>query len=141
MKVRKDGTAKLERGEVRIGNFFIKDEPMHVKVQDLNSVISLRIRHGLPVWLWLKNILGMGAKGEGTIKTWVAVLWSLLSVVPDDDFIAALMRETRECLGRHPEWYGGVKDATDADDEKAVEQVRAVSEFGAEAEKVAEDEG
>lgn len=121
----------MERGEIRIGNFFIKDEGSaeHYKVQDLNSVFVVRVWKRIPLGIWLTNILSAKEKGHETIKAWVSVLWSMLSVVPDQEFIEGIMNETKACLDRHPDWYGVKKEASEEEHAKAVEDVKEMKEF------------
>ena len=140
MKVNRKGLVKVEKGEIRIGNFFIKDEGSteHYKVQDLNSVFVVRVWKRIPLGIWLTNILSMKEKGHETLKAWISVVWSMLSVVPDQEFIEGIMKETKACLDRHPDWYGAKKDATEEEHAKAVEQVEGMKEFEMEVKELAD---
>ena len=111
MRLKKDGSYKCESGEVRIGNFFLKVEAEHVKVQDLNKCFTLRVLKRTPIGSWLKCLVAAGEKGADTIKAYVAVLWSVLSVVPDDEYLQTLVYAAKDGLGRHPEIYGRKKAA------------------------------
>lgn len=133
MKTTKTGKIKLEAGEVRIGNFFIKDEGVgddfaHIRIKDLNSTISHRVLKRMPIGIWLNNMLRRGDEGaEESLKAYIAVMWSLFSLVPDDELMQDLIDNTEAALQRHPDWYG-VKpsdEGRDAEDLKAVEEMRA----------------
>ena len=90
MKVTRKGTVKLEKGEVRIGNFFVKDEDNHIKLQDLNGVFSHRVHKNMAIGIWLSNMLQGGQKDPAyldSIKTYIGAMWSMFSVVPDNEFI------------------------------------------------------
>lgn len=129
MKVTKEGKVKLEAGEIRIGNYFIKREKEHIKIQDLNAVFSLRLSVRMPIGVWLKSILEKGAEGENTIKTYVAVMWSLISVVPDDELIQALLTNTQDALNRHPDWYGFKPNPTEEEQVEAEQEGKEIAEF------------
>lgn len=129
MKTTKDGKIKLEKGEVRIGNFFFRDEGEneHIRVTDLNSCFTIRVLKRMPLGIWLDNMIDLSkvdVNGGNTLKTWAAVMWSLLSVVPDDEFVRVLIKSTEEALNRHPDWYGYDKDA---DDDEAIQDMKEMS--------------
>ena len=106
MKIRKDGTAKCESGEIRVGNFFVKVEGQHVRIQDLNKRFTLRYSVRVPVGMWLLHLLGMGDEGLDSLKTYIAVMWSMFSVIPDSEYMKDILDAARSGLDRHPEWYG-----------------------------------
>lgn len=143
MKVTKEGKVRLEKGEVRIGNFFIKKEreDEYIKVVDLSSCFSLRVATRMPLGVWLLNILEMGEEGRESIKTWIGTMWSVLSVCPDQEFVTDLVHAAERNLGRHPEWYGGRKEpATEKDDAEAIEEMKGMLEFEKDVEKVEDPE-
>lgn len=128
MKVTKDGKVKLEKGEVRIGNFFVRDEGEneHIKVVDLNSCFTIRVGKRMPLGIWLDNVLKMGDGGRESIRTYISVMWSLLSVAPDQEFVKDVLDVSERALRRHPDWYGFDPDGDDA---SATEEVREMTEF------------
>ena len=138
MKLTKEGKVRLEKGEVRIGNFFIRDEGDYkpIKVVDLHSCFSIRIAKHMPLGIWLENILKMGEKGHETLKAWIGTMWSVLSVVPDQDFMADLVKATGDNFDRHPEWYGGKKESTEKEDAAAIEEVKGMQEFEDDVKKI-----
>lgn len=139
MKVTKKGI-KLEDGEIRIGNFFIKEEPKteHIKITDLNGVFSFRVWTRIPVGIWLKNMLDM--KAEDTLKTYIATMWSVFSVAPDDEYIKDALTMADSALNRHPDWYGIRADATDEEDADALAEVKEMMEFEEEIKNLEEKE-
>lgn len=140
MKVTKKGLLKLDAKDTRVGNFVFTDEPGYIKVQDINTVYCLRISKRMALGIWLENILGMGEKGHDTLKVWVATMWSVLSVAPDDGLIQDLLKASDSALNRHPEWYGIKKDATEEEDAAAAQEVREMAEFEEEIRNLAEKE-
>lgn len=131
MKVTKDGKVKLEKGEVRIGNFFVRDEGEneHIKVVDLNSCFTIRVGKRMPLGIWLDNMLKLGDKGLETVRTWCSAMWAVLSVAPDQEYVESIVGAADANLKRHPDWYG--YDMTDDDDANtaAAEEVREMKEF------------
>lgn len=123
----------MERDEVRVGNFFVKREDDHMKITDLNGVFSFRAMRTIPVGIWLENIWARATNGdEGaveTLKTYIATMWSVFSVAPDDGYIKDALQMARDALNRHPEWYGIKPDATDAEHDEAASEVKEMREF------------
>ena len=134
MKTTKDGGVKLEKGEIRVGNFFIRDEGEneHIKVTDLNSCFTIRVLKRMPLGIWLENMLDMARVDENavnTLKTWVSVMWSLLAVVPDNDFIAEILKSADDALHRHPDWYGYKPSDDEEENAEAAREVKEMTDF------------
>lgn len=134
MKTTKDGKVKLDKGEIRIGNFFIRDEGEneHIKVTDLNSCFTLRVLKRMPLGIWLENVLEMAKedeKAKDTLKTWIAVMWSVLAVVPDDEFVSVMIHAAEDALRRHPDWYGYSDTEDEKENEEAAKEVREMADF------------
>ena len=130
----KTGKVKLEAGEVRIGNFAIKDEGVgdinaHIRITDLNSTFSHRVWKRMPIGMWLDNKLRRGNEDDmESLKVYVSVMWSLFSLVPDDELMQDIIDNTQAALERHPDWYG-VKKPSAEGDEKDLQAVREMKEF------------
>ena len=141
MKVsKKTGKVKLESDEVRVGNFFVKREDDHMKIQDLNGVFSFRASRRIAVGIWLENIWSRAMNGDegavNTLKTYIATMWSVFSVAPDDEYISDALEMAGSALHRHPGWYGIDESPTPEDDAEAVEEVREMKEFEAELKRI-----
>ena len=99
----------MEAGEIRIGNYFIKEEKEHMKVMDLNSIFSFRINKNIPVGIFLSQAVEEIRKGDEShkkgIANWVAVLWTTMATVPDLEFLEAVYLCAEDCMKRHPEAY------------------------------------
>ena len=117
MRILKSGKVKVEKGEIRVGNFFVRDEGdnEHIRATDLNSCFTFRVRRVMPVGMWLTHLIRRGDAGLGSIKTYLAVMWSVMSEIPDDEYVKALMEASRACMSRHPEWYGAKEGPKDGD--------------------------
>lgn len=136
MKVTKNGRVKLDSRDTRVGNFVVTDEPEHIKIQDINSTYHIRISKRMPVGIWLTALLERGESALPTLKTYIAVVWSMLSVAPDDDFVQDIIKATEAALKRHPDWYGIKADATDEEHAEAAREVREMKEFEEEVKKL-----
>lgn len=131
MKVTKDGKVKLEKGEVRIGNFFVRDdgENEHIKVVDLNSCFTIRVGKRMPLGIWLDNMLKLGDKGLETVRTWCSAMWAVLSVAPDQEYVESIVGAADANLKRHPDWYGYDMTDDDVANAAAADEVRELEEF------------
>lgn len=128
----KTGKVKLEPDEIRVGNFFVKREESHMKVQDLNGVFSFRANRRMPIGIWLENLWDAARTDEGavnTLKTYIATMWSVYSVVPDNDYVKDALEMAHAALDRHPDWYGIRKDATPEEDAEALKEVQEMKQF------------
>ena len=147
MKVGKDGNVKLEKGEVRIGNFFVKleSETDHIKIKDLNSCFSFRVWTRLPIGIWLSNMYDGAISGKKgaieTLKVYISTMWSVFSVAPDDEYIEDAIGMAKSALERHPDWYGVKNDATPEEEADALEEVREMAEFEDGMRKLKEKDG
>ena len=147
MKVGKDGNVKLEKGEVHIGNFFVKleSETDHIKIKDLNSCFSFRVWTRLPIGIWLSNMYDGAISGNKgaieTLKVYISTMWSVFSVAPDDEYIKDAIGMAKSALERHPDWYGVKNDATPEEEADALEEVREMAEFEDGMRKLKEKDG
>lgn len=129
----RDGKVRLDRCERRIGNFVIRDEETHVKVMDINQVFTHRASKRTPVGAFLKACFDSLDTEESTGKglgNWLAVIFTAFSVVPDVEWLTAVMEASEACMRRHPEAYGlQPGDGTDGENEEAAREVREMAEF------------
>lgn len=132
---------KLERGEVRVGNFFVKEERGHIKVQDISSLITHRVSKYTAVGMWMKNMLEKGEAGQESLRTYAATLFSLSLVAPDQEFIEESLKMADAHLKKHPEWYGVKADATESEDAESLADVEGLVQMSEEMEKAMEESG
>ena len=129
MKIRKNGTIQLGPRDRRIGNFVVTDGDDYIRLQDISSVYNLRVSKRMPLGIWLAGVLSRGEAGDDTLKTYISVMWSLLSVAPDDGFVRDLLDASAQALQRHPDWYGYNTDPTPEEDAEAAREVREMKQF------------
>lgn len=133
MKVKRDNKLKLGAFEKRVGNFVIKYESTHMKVMDIGQVFTHRADKLTPVGMFLESCYKKLGTDENTGKglaNWMAVMFTVFSVVPDVDFLTAVMDASKACMERHPEAYGMPKqDVTDEEDARIIKEEREIAEF------------
>ena len=132
MRIR-NGKLKLDANEKRIGNFIVRDENEHVKVSDLNQLFTHRTSKRTPVGMFLKQCFDGLASDESTGKglgNWLAVIFTAFSVVPDVEWLEAVMAASEACMKRHPEAYGyPAGEPTEQEDAAAAQEVKEMMEF------------
>ena len=132
MRIR-NGKLKLDANEKRIGNFIIRDENEHVKASDLNQVFTHRADKRTPIGLFLKQCYDKLGADESTGKglgNWLAVIFTAFSVVPDVEWLEAVMAASEACMKRHPEAYGyPAGEPTEQEDAAAAQEVKEMMEF------------
>lgn len=129
MKLLKDGQIKLDAGEKRVGNFIIKEETAHIKIQDINGIVTHRVEKSMAIGQFLKVIYDKFERDDAirnTLENYVAFLYSISCVIPDVEFLKASYESTKECIERHPELYG--QPAVPQTDEADAEALRAIKE-------------
>lgn len=129
MKVTKEGKVKLERDEIRVGNFFFKLEPEHIKVQDLNSLMTFRVGRRRAIGIWLENTLKLKEDGHETLRVYAATIWTFLCMVPDNEAIKGIVELTKAAIERHPDWYGYKPSDDDKENADAAQEVKEMAEF------------
>ena len=109
MKI-KNGKAKMEPGEVRFGNYFIKEEAEHMKVTDINAVMTFRVRKAVPVGAFILQTVE-ASKGSDEdfsrgMENYLTVLYATLCTIPDQQFLGEIYSAAEACMKRHTEAYG-----------------------------------
>lgn len=133
MRTLKNNKLRLDKNEKRIGNFVVKSEENHMKVFDINSIFTHRAEKRTPVGQFLEQCYDKLGTEESTgrgLGNWLAVIFTAFSVVPDVEWLEAVMDASEACMKRHPEAYGMPKEeATPEQDERAAEEVKGMMEF------------
>lgn len=134
MKIFKDGKFKLDHNEKRVGNnMVIRDDGTHMKVMDIGQVFTHRANKRTPVGMFMEDCFAKLGTDESTGKglaNWLAVIFTVFSVVPDIEFLEKVMDASQECMKRHPEAYGyPAEEFTDEEDAKIIQEERELAEF------------
>lgn len=112
MKVsKKTGKRKFGSKELLVDNrHLVRREFEHMNLSDFNFVFQVRVSRRTVSGAWLENMWERAKNGEDaalkTLRTYVATLWSILTVIPDDVLIAETLEAVDGALDRHKDWYG-----------------------------------
>ena len=87
MRISKKGEPIVEKGEVRVGNFFVKVEGSGmVKVSDLSGLVTHRVSGDLPVGVLLTDAVNEARGGDGKasdfLHLYASVVYLFSTVVP-----------------------------------------------------------
>ena len=135
----KNGKVKLEKGEIRVDNFFFKREAEHIKVQDINTTVSFRISRRVAVGMWLDAMIDQGKEGEPSLGLYAAMTFAMLLTVPDDEYVNDVFGANDRAVKRHPDFYGvRTGEVSDEDDAQIVEEEREKAEFVEEMKQMSE---
>ena len=125
MKTTRKGTVKLEKGETRISNFVFKEEPQHVKIQDINSSASWRLHTASSVGYLLKQALK--EHNEKYLQAYASVIFQTLHTVPTPDFLKDEIELTQLHIEKNPQYYG--KEAhTEEPDSQIIKEEQQLQE-------------
>ena len=127
---------KISKKDVRVGNFAFHAESDFVKVYDINNIMSHRISTLTPKGKILAMALEDRDANERWLMNYVAVMFNVLSCVPDPEFFADLNRAAEACLSRHKDLYGIKEDISEEEDAAILDGERnfqkAMDEFAKE---------
>lgn len=121
MKIRKDGTLKLSKGDKRVGNFVLSVENGHYKLQDIGGLFSIRVSTALVAGRMIQECMGDG-ESSAFLHNYAAVMYNVACCVPDIELLNELQNSVRECVNRHKEFYGLKEDLTKEEDDKILEE-------------------
>lgn len=127
MKVGKDGTLKLSKDERQVGSFVWKNEPEHIKICDINSLMTHRISKSLNIGRMME--IAFKAKEEKTgLENYAAMLWNFSNMVPDVEFMKAVDKACLDCVNRNKEFFGIEEDISAEEDAKILEEQKEIAE-------------
>ncbi len=120
MKVGKDGKLKLSKDERQIGNFIYKDEAEHIKISDINSMITHRVSKHLNIGRMLE--MAFKERKDTYLGNYAAMLWNFSNIVTDEQFFMDIDRVCVGCVNRHKEFYGIKEDITAEADKEILDE-------------------
>lgn len=135
MRVNKRGEAVCEKGEVRVGNFFVKVESTGmVKISDLSGLVTHRVSGDLPVGVLLADAVSGVKDGEDKasdfLHLYASVVYLFSTVVPmvDKDSGFNFWTEAHAFLERAADaskaLYGVKEEPSDEEDAESLEGVK-----------------
>ena len=139
MRVNKKGEAVCEKGEVRVGNFFVKVEGSGmVKLTELSSMMVHRISADLPIGVLLVSAVDSAMKKDEQaadfLQLYCSMMWLCSTVVPVtrkneageveynfwEEFLGVINRAADEAKMV----YGVKAEPSDEEDAEALEGVK-----------------
>ena len=139
-KKKKNVAPAKREGDVRAGNFIIHLEDFHIKFADVAGMCSVRIPLNILSGTMLKMVADGVRQGEeekvAFAQSYGAVLWNLITVVPDAKLLKDVDAATRRCINRHKDLYA--KEGVTEKEDKAI--IREEREFQEEVQMLSDDE-
>ena len=129
---------KVGKDDVRVGNFIFHSENGYVKVMDLSGFVSHRISGVIPKGRFVLAAMQDSKAKEQWLHNYAAVMFNVLSCVPDAEFFERVNTAATECVQRHPELYGLKPDISDEEDKAIVESQRELDKAMSELKEGAE---
>ena len=120
MRTTKDGKLKLSKNERQIGNFIYKDEAEHIKISDINSMITHRVSKHLNIGRMLE--MAFKERKDVYLGNYAAMLWNFSNIVTDEQFFMDMDRVCVTCVNRHKEFYGIKEDITPEADKEILDE-------------------
>lgn len=134
IKIRKGkAIAKIEKRDLRIGNYVVTDEGNFIKVTDISGSVSHRFAAmNLVKGVMFKQLFKEAKEGdEGALKlleSYCVVMHNVLSCFPfsksEFNYLEAINEATIRCYNDNKELYGIKDEPTDEENEKALESVK-----------------
>lgn len=117
---------KLGKGDKRVGNFIYHLESDHIKISDINGVITHR--HSL----FTSNGMGLETifKDDNVqaMENYAVVMFNVIGCFPDGEFLAAINKAAVECIQRHPEIYGVDPEISEEKDAEILKEEKELKE-------------
>lgn len=118
----KRGRIKLQRGDVQVGNFIFHAEKDHYKLTDINGVFSVRVSGYATIGVMMRAALDSPKEHETFLHNYAAVMYNVLSAVPDMEFLASVNDAAVSAVERHKEMYGVADDVGEERDAEILQE-------------------
>ena len=123
-----NGKIKLDKRDIRVGNFVYTLEPDHIKIQDISLTITHRILRHIAKGQLLEMMLKDPKKYENDLHNYATIMYNLLCAVPDVNFYEDLNKAVLSCVNRHKDIYGIKDDITPEADAKILQEEKEMHE-------------
>lgn len=124
----KKNKVKLQRGDVRVGNFVYHAERDHYKLTDINGLFSVRIAGHTPMGMMMRAACDDPQGNDTFLHNYAAVIYNALSSIPDGEWMTEVNRASLDAVSRHREMYGIREDVSSEEDEAILRGVRETEE-------------
>lgn len=108
------------------GGFKFHVEPDHIKVCTPSDMVSWRVSRDSIAGRIIE--IGIDDNDENGLHNYAAVMHYALSIAPDVDFLTQVIDAANACIERHKELYPSKPDISKEEDDKIVEEEKAMQE-------------
>lgn len=122
MKITKQGTIKLNKNDLRTGNFVWSKEKSHIVVQDINTLFKLRISKNIAVGQLME--IAIDDKKTEWLHIYASIMFGVCCTVPDNEYLEELISLAEKCTERNKSIYYKEEET----DEEALQRVKEVQE-------------
>lgn len=135
MKISKDGKVILTKNDRRVGNFVYSNYPDRVAFSDINGTVRTSVSKRTLVGQMIADAIVK--RMDTFLHNYAGVLYYLIGIAPDKEFVIDAFTAAEACLKRHPELYGAAA-LSDEDDKRVIQEERELMEFENDARKIGE---
>jgi len=122
MKITKQGTIKLNKNDLRTGNFVWSKEKSHIVVQDINTLFKLRISKNIAVGQLME--IAIDEKNTDWLHTYSAVIFQVLCTIPNKKYFEDILIVSNKCIDENKHLYYKEGET----DDEALQRVKEVQE-------------
>lgn len=123
MKVSKEGKITLTKLDYRVGNFVFTNFADSVGFSDISQTVQTKVSKRTFVGQMLADAISQ--KMDRFLHNYGGVLFYLVGLAPDKEFIEESFAAARRCVERNASLYGCTGD--EKKDAAALEEVKALS--------------
>lgn len=123
-----NGKIKLDKRDIRVGNFVYTMEPEHIKVQDISLTITHRIHRGIAKAQLIEMMLEDPKKYQNELHNYATIMYNLLCTAPDATFYEDISKAVLDCVNRHKDVYGIKDNITPEENAQILQEERELHE-------------
>lgn len=136
----KNGKVKLERRDLRLGNFVFTDEKGAISLSDIGGLMKIRLNEELTsakiIKIFMESAKGGDESASNALAAYATVMYNLISSSPfhrtqEDgfNFLVELNNLVVRCVNVNKDLYGLKEDISLEEDNEIVEDLKGVNEF------------
>ena len=137
MKVLKDGSIKLSQIDFQVGNFVFSNFADAIGFSDTARRVQTRVSKETFIGQMLTQ--AFLEKRKTFLHNYGTMLFYLVGLAPDDQFIKETFAAAEACVKRHPDLYGAPQAQSEEADQKIIRQEKELHEFAEEIKKAAKE--
>lgn len=137
MKVLKDGSLKLSQIDLRVGNFVFSNFADAIGFSDIARRVQTRVSKETFIGQMLTQ--AVLEKRKTFLRNYGTMLFYIVGLAPDDQFIKEAFAAAESCIKRHPDLYGTPPAQSEEKDQKIIQEEKELHEFAEEIKKAAKE--